>query len=352
MGLAADIASEQDAKDDIAKKEWNDNANQTNDSSLENLDEYTEYVAPWRGVGGYWSRNKDKLDARDAAARAEHYARWIDTSNRQLGAEQDQQVSDRYDEQFEHSKDIDERNFQRSNELDEYRKNLVSDMLADAGVSSGELANRLGDASSDVTRAYDKAKGIRERKILRLGVNPNSGVFARNVDNDEADLVAADVAARNNVRKGVREEERGLTQRARLAGLGLTDSSLSLGNNQLNQGVYGQNSTVLGLNSNLLNTLNNNATNTLEQYRIGQQSQGQGGFRGAVDTVRDLTTIAGNVNNLNKSGGGSKDGLNPRIKNPKRKRLDTFKSSPNNTGKGSYNTGGKPVYSSGLSRRY
>lgn len=137
------------------------------------------------------------------------------------------------EQKFAWAKIIDERNLERADAQDLYRRGLVSDMMSDARIGEDELQTRIGDASSDVTRSYSKARGISDRNMSRMGIDPTSGAYADISKSDEMKLASADVAARNRARTGVREEERGLTQRARLSGLGLVDTSLGLRSEQL-----------------------------------------------------------------------------------------------------------------------
>jgi len=176
------------------------------------------------------------------------YAKEKDAADRALATEQDQRNYDFGQEQFNYAKDLDSRNLARADEQDAYRKSLVNDMLGDAEVSDGELRNRVGDASSDVTRAFTKSDGITRRNLASYGINPASGRYAGMMKDKGNAMVAADVAARNGVRTGVRNEEKAARINARKAGLGLNDTSLNLNNNQLQQDMPGVHSTELSLN--------------------------------------------------------------------------------------------------------
>ena len=195
------------------------------------------------------------------------YARENDARNYELAREQDERDFAFSQEQFDYSKELDARNLGIAQEQDQYRRGLVDDMMADASVERvgvDELENRLGDVSSDTTRAFLKARGITGRDMARYGITPTGSRMTSMLKSNERDLALADVGARNAVRTGVRgenreleREESGLTQRARMAGLGLTDTSLGLRSNQLNQNMPLLNQSQLNVNPLQPNAMNN-----------------------------------------------------------------------------------------------
>lgn len=113
-------------------------------------------------------------------------------------------------------------------EQDAYRRQLVDDMMRDAEMSDAEYERAISQSSADVTRAFDKARGMEIRTLGRMGINPNSGRFDAMNRQLTLGQAANDAQARNATRLTLATEERSRMNEARKAGLGLNSDVANL----------------------------------------------------------------------------------------------------------------------------
>lgn len=99
-----------------------------------------------------------------------------------------------------------------------------ADRLNDTSINNllkyGEVSENdyVGQAVTDNTLAYDKARNAAARNLSRMGINPNSGRFAGMETDYAIKRAAAEAGARNKARISARNEN--FSRAVTLAGLG------------------------------------------------------------------------------------------------------------------------------------
>lgn len=77
----------------------------------------------------------------------------------------------------------------------------------DASLSDADYARELGLVSGDVARAFGRARDATRMEMLRYGMDPSSGRFASMLTTSGNQQAAAEAAARNAARRGLRDTE-------------------------------------------------------------------------------------------------------------------------------------------------
>ncbi|RLC09963.1 MAG: hypothetical protein DRI24_20990 [Deltaproteobacteria bacterium] len=170
------------------------------------------------------------------------------------------------------------------------------------GVSEGELSNMLGESSSGYQANIDNQMGQAERRMGRMGINPNSGAWAEG----SGGRAMEGAAGLSGLQQGVRSDARQQDWQERLSAAGIGLNVAGQGTNAMNSasgaynqaynsmaGMYGDYMGAMGNMGNLTENarqFDNNygaglakeMTNAVPSYQNAQQaSAGRGSLQGA-----------------------------------------------------------------------
>lgn len=154
-----------------------------------------------------------------------------------------------------------------------------------ANISEEEAA---GKASVDSGIAYDKALGIQNRTMSRMGVNPNSGRFSGMLQDWGLARAAGEAAAKNKARKEARDAS--FSRNAAIAGLAGQAGNQAISSASAAGSLYGNSA---GLSMGLGGIYGKEAAEAAKANQIGNGT-------GSSDSS-GLWSGATSLNNMNKT---------------------------------------------------
>jgi len=177
-----------------------------------------------------------------------------------------------------------------------YQKGLMErgmGLYDEAAPTEADYSRALGQASSDVAGAFGRARDTTARGLMRYGVDPTSGRFRSAMTGLAGEQAAADAAARNAARGGLRDTA--FARKSQALGLGASLNAPNYG--LVGQGMSGL-SSAAGQYGNLASQLS--AGN---QAAIGGLIQGAGAAYGGF-LARPPVKTSANGGEINSRGYG------------------------------------------------
>lgn len=142
---------------------------------------------------------------------------------------------------------------------DQRRLGLTKEMMDAATYTPGQIDREVGRASTDVSRAFSKARAITQRSNARMGISPTSAAWGASGRKMELDQAAAEAGAVNGVRRGLEMDQRANQQSVRQISLGMAPLELGVGDPRI------------GMPSSYINGINTAVNTSSHQTDVANQ---------------------------------------------------------------------------------